>query len=118
MSHRRSRVEEQIQREVSRILLESLRDPRVSFLSVTAVRASADLRHARVYVSILGDAGATQRTLELLRRASAFVRRELGSSLHMRHVPELEFRLDEDERRGSRVEEILSRLHEDKDSEE
>lgn len=108
--HRRQRVEEEIQRQVSRILLEGLRDRRMSFFSVTAVRVSADLRHAFVYLSILGTAAEVGRTLGILQRARGYVRRELGSALRLRHVPEVEFRVDEDLRRSDRVEEILSRL--------
>lgn len=118
MARRRQRIEGEIQRQVSRILLESVRDPRLSFFSVTAVRASADLRHAFVYLSVLGSAPEVERTLEVLQRARGFVRRELGAALRLRYVPQVEFRVDEELRRKSRVEEILSRLRGARDSEE
>lgn len=110
MAHRRQRVEEEIQRQVSRILLEHLQDRRMALLSVTAVRASPDLRHALVYLSILGSAAEVDRTLQALDRARGFVRRELGSAMHLRRVPEIEFRLDQEVQRESRVQDILSRL--------
>lgn len=110
MAHRRQRVEEEIQRQVSRILLENLQDRRLALLSVTAVRASPDLRHAFVYLSILGGAAEVERTLKLLDKARGFVRHELGSAMRLRRVPEIEFRLDQEVRRESRVEDLLSRL--------
>jgi ribosome-binding factor A len=110
VAHRRQRVEEEIQRQVSRILLENLQDRRMALLSVTAVRASPDLRHALVFLSILGSAVEVEHTLKVLDKARGFVRRELGSGMHLRRVPEIEFRLDEEVRRESRVEDILSRL--------
>jgi len=110
MEHRRERFEGQIQREISRILIERMKDPRKSLLSVTSVRASADLRHASVRLSIHGDASEVRRTLELLRRARGFVRRELGSALRLRYVPDLEFHEDDELQREERVEELLQRL--------
>jgi len=118
VAHRRQRVEEQLQREISRIVLERLHDPRRALFSVTAVRASADLRHAFVYVSILGAPGDVARTLEVLGKARGFVRRELGAALRLRHVPEVEFREDENLRRETRVEEILEQLKGGRESEE
>ncbi|MEE9218686.1 MAG: 30S ribosome-binding factor RbfA [Acidobacteriota bacterium] len=110
MDHRRQRFEEQIQREVSRILVERLNDPRLGFLSVTSVRASSDLKHACVHVSVHGNLREVCHTVDLLQKARSFVRRELGQSLRLRYVPELEFREDMELQRTARVEEILESL--------
>ncbi|MCZ6777690.1 MAG: 30S ribosome-binding factor RbfA [Acidobacteriota bacterium] len=110
MQHRRQRFEGQIQREISRILIERMNDPRLGMVSVTAVRASADLKHASVRLSIHGDAEQVHQTLELLARASGFVRHELGSALRLRYVPELEFHEDEDLLCEVRVTELLGQI--------
>jgi ribosome-binding factor A len=110
VAHHRQRVEEQVHRLVSRILLERLGDLRLPLLSVTGVRVSPDLRHARVAVSVLGPPEEAQRTLDVLRRASGRVRRALATQAGLRRVPELEFLIDEDVRREERVHELLSRL--------
>jgi ribosome-binding factor A len=118
MQHRRQRLEGEMQRCISRILLERLQVPGLPLLSVTAVRASADLQRAEVYVSILGGAPETRRALDALRRARGFVRRELGAALRLRRVPELEFHIDEHLQREVRVEEILAKLKGGEDGEE
>lgn len=110
MEHRRQRFEGQIQREISRILIERMNDPRLGMLSVTSVRASADLKHASVRLSIHGDAERVRQTLKLLQRASGFVRHELGTALRLRYVPELEFHEDEDLLREERVGELLGQI--------
>jgi ribosome-binding factor A len=110
MEHRRQRFEGQIQREVSRILIERMNDPRVGMLSVTSVRASSDLKHASVRLSIHGNPAEVRQTLDLLRGARGFVRHELGKALHLRYVPELEFYEDEEILREERVGELLERL--------
>lgn len=110
MSHHRQRVEEQVQRLISRILLERLGDLRLPLMSVTAVRVSPDLRHARVALSVLGPPEEALRALAVLQRSSGRVRRELAAQAGLRRVPDLEFRIDEDVRREERVQEILSRL--------
>ncbi len=110
MEHRRQRFEGQIQREISRILIERMNDPRLGMLSVTSVRASADLKHASVRLSIHGDPERVRQTLELLARARGFVRHELGTALKLRYVPELNFHEDEDLLREERVTELLGQI--------
>jgi ribosome-binding factor A len=110
VAHHRQRVEEQVQRLISRILLERLSGLHLPLLSVTSVRLSPDLRHARVAVSVLGPPEEAQRALDALQRSSGRVRRALATQADLRRVPELDFRIDEDVRREERVQEILSRL--------
>jgi len=110
MPHRPEKVEQFIKEELSQILQREVRDPRIGFVSVTDVEVSADLRHARVFVSVLGDADAKAATMDGLRSAQGYIRRELGSRLQMRHTPEIAFRLDESIERGARVNRLLGEV--------
>ncbi|MFQ5816714.1 MAG: 30S ribosome-binding factor RbfA [Terriglobia bacterium] len=108
---RPQRVGEQIREEISSLLLRELKDPRIGFATVTAVRVSPDLRHARVYVSVLGSAEQRQESLRGLEAASSFLRRELSHRLRMHHVPALRFELDTTLEQGARIEELLEEVH-------
>jgi ribosome-binding factor A len=110
MPHRPERVEQFIKEELSQILQREVRDPRIGFVSVTDVEVSVDLRHARVFVSVLGDAEAKAATMDGLRSASGYIRRELGGRLQMRHTPDISFRLDDSIERGARVNKLLGEV--------
>jgi ribosome-binding factor A len=86
---RPERVAEQIREEVSQIILGDMRDPRVELVTVTDVRMSPDLRHARVFVTSMGNEQQVRESLAALKAAAGFIRRELGSSLRLRYTPEL-----------------------------
>ncbi len=107
MSLRREKLQELFKEEVSAILQRELRDPRIGFVSVTEVELSADLRHAKIFISVLGDDEAKGRTMEVLERAAGFVRSELGRRISLRYTPEILFRLDESIERGTRVVALL-----------
>lgn len=93
--HRSERVAEEIKKELSMIIRDNVKDPRISdMLSIIKVDASRDLNHAKVYVSVLGTEEEKQDTIEGLKSASGFIRKELGSILKLRYVPELAFILD------------------------
>jgi ribosome-binding factor A len=104
---RPERLGEQIREEVSQIVLGELKDPRISSAVVTDVEVSPDLRHAKVYVNILGGDEEVRKTLGALRSAAGFVRWQLGQTLRLRYTPQLHFALDKSARAGDRVEEIL-----------
>lgn len=108
---RPQRIGEQIREEISNLLLRGLKDPRIGFATITAVRVSPDLRHAWVYVSVLGSAVERQETLHGLEAASAFLRRELAHRLRMRHVPVLQFELDTSAEYGARIEKLIEETH-------
>jgi len=103
MSYRPEKVREFIKEQVSDIIQHQLKDPRVGFVSVTDVEVSADLRHAKVFVSVLGDAQAKTDTMAGLESAQGYIRQALGRRLQMRYTPEVIFRLDESIERGTRV---------------
>lgn len=104
------RIRELIREEVSDILHRGTKDPRVGFVSVTDVELSNDLRHAKVYVSVLGSEEERTRTMDALQRAVGFVRSELAKRLRIYHTPEIQFRLDTSIERGTRVLQLLREL--------
>jgi ribosome-binding factor A len=112
-SHRVDRLADQIRGEVAALISEDLRDPRIGFATVTRADLTADLQHARIWVSVLGDAAAQDRTLEGLGSASAYIRRELGHRLRLRRVPELAFILDHGPEESIHLEQVLETLHKD-----
>lgn len=91
---RGERMGEEIRRELAEILRESVRDPGLGLATVTRVEVSADLAHARVLVSFLGDDAAEARGLRALERAASYIRTELAHRLRARRTPELSFRAD------------------------
>jgi ribosome-binding factor A len=104
---RAERLAELIRAEASEIIQRGLKDPRIGFVSITDVVVSPDLRHAKIFVSVLGDDEVKRRTMEGLARATGHVRSELGSRLAIRFVPEVLFRLDESIERGARISSLL-----------
>lgn len=107
MARRPEKVREFIKEQVSEIIQHHLKDPRIGFVSVIDVEVSADLRHAKVFVSVLGNAQAKADTMAGLQSAVGYVRGELGRRLQMRFTPEILFRLDESIERGTRVVSLL-----------
>ena len=105
---RPERLAEQIKEEVSLIIAGEVEDPRVGSVTVTDAKLSPDLRHAKIYVSVLGNENEVKGSLAALRHASGFIRAQLGAVLRMRHTPELHFSHDESEVRAARIEELLS----------
>ena len=86
-------------------------DPKIGFITLTRVQVSADLQVAHVFYTSLGDAAARTDTQKALDRATPFLRRQIGSRVHLRRVPEIEFRFDESIAHQDRIEQILQDLH-------
>jgi len=108
MSGQRMRRVDQAMRQVlGEAISKELKDPRVGFVTVTDVKTSPDLRHARVYVSVLGDAPARQATLDGLRSAHGFLQGRVAGELHLKRTPELRFDLDETAERAARLERLI-----------
>ena len=106
--NRLSRVADLIRREVARILMERMRDPRLGFLTVTGVDVASDLRNATVHVSLLGDDKEFDENLEILNKAAPWIRHELRElHLDLRNLPELRFKADKSLARAARVQELL-----------
>ena len=97
-------------REVVSGVIQGMKDPRIGFVTITGVRMSEDLRHAKVFVSVLGSEEVRIRTLEALKHGSAYIRRELGHQMEIRHTPELLFRYDDSIEYGTKMDKILREL--------
>ena len=104
---RMRRVDTAVRQVVGDVVSQDLKDPRVGFVTVTDVKTSPDLRHARVYVSVLGDEPAQQATLDGLRSAHGFLQARIAGELRLKRTPELTFELDHTAERAARLEEIL-----------
>lgn len=110
-TRRRLRVADNMQEALADIL-RRVKDPRVGMASVTAVELSPDMRHARVRISVIGDEEDRRRTMEGLESARGFIRSELGRVMRLRHVPELDFRLDKSAEYSVRIHQLLRSLKE------
>lgn len=105
---RPERLAEQIKEELSLIIGGEVEDPRLGYVTVTGAKLTADLRTARVYVSVLGTEEEVKGSLAALKHASGFIRHQLGAVLQIRHTPELHFVYDDADMRAARIEELLS----------
>ena len=104
---RPERVADQIRKEISDLVARELHDPGIGFLTVTHVKMTPDLQNARVYYTVIGDDKARKDAQRALGRASGFLRRQIGSRLRLRTVPELSFFYDESIERQDRIERIV-----------
>ena len=114
---RPDRVAAAIREEVASFLAEGAKDPRIrAFVTVTGVEATRDLRHANVFVSLMGDEADCEATLEGLRSVASHLRPRIGRALRLRNAPELHFRVDESVARASRIETILADLRREREA--
>ncbi len=113
---RSTRVAEVIKHEVADILLYRIKDARVPSerVSVTTVEMTGDLRHATVFVSILGDEGLQDDILRGLKSASGFIRSEIGKAVKLRVTPELHFKLDRSIEHGANIAALLNRISQER----
>jgi ribosome-binding factor A len=107
MSHRVERVADAIREVIAELLLREIKDPRIGMITLTGVKLTADLRHARVFFSMIGDEGARARSLAGLRSASGFIRSQLGRRLNLRVSPDVVFEFDPSFEQAERVTQLL-----------
>ncbi|MGE3177254.1 MAG: 30S ribosome-binding factor RbfA [Vicinamibacterales bacterium] len=110
---RPERVGDQIRSEIASLLAREVHDPRIGFVTLTRVSVSPDLQQARVMYTALGDEKARAQTARGLERAAPFLRRQIGSRLRLKRVPELTFVYDESIAGQDRIEQLLNDLHRD-----
>ena len=110
---RPERIGDQIRAEVGQLLMREVKDPGIGFVTLTAVRVTADLQLARIYYTTLGDAQQRRETARALERATPFVRRHVAARLRLRRAPELVFHYDESVELQARVEQILRELQDE-----
>jgi ribosome-binding factor A len=113
LTHRPERVAELIRQTVAAFLTGNVRDPRVGFVTVTAVEVTADLAHARIRVSVMGSDEEKAKTLEGLASAARFLRAQLARELRLRTSPELRFELDRGLEHAQQIDAVLKRIKED-----
>lgn len=110
-SHRTAKIAEEIKRELSQMIREEMKDPRVKgLISITQVEVTNDLRYAKVYVSQLGDDQEMAATLKALEKASGYLRSELARRLQLRATPEPLFKPDRSMEYGARINKILTEV--------
>ncbi|MDQ3938390.1 MAG: 30S ribosome-binding factor RbfA [Chloroflexota bacterium] len=114
MTERTARLDELLREEISAILTREVDDPRIGFVTITDVDVSPDLRHANVWVSVIGDDRTRRSQLHALAGALPFVRRQLRR-LHLKRIPELHLKEDRTAQRGTRVLRILEDLEHGRD---
>ena len=108
MSQRTERVDELLRQEIGAILAREVADPRIGFATITSVETTQDLRHAKVWVSVIGQAAERDAAIAALRHAMPFVRHELGRRLRIRRIPDLHVELDDTAERGTRILQLLA----------
>ena len=104
---RMRRVDEAMRAVISDAIAKDLKDPRIGFVTVTGVKTSPDLRHARVYVSVLGNDPERSASIDGLRSAHGFLQRRLADELTLKHTPALTFEYDDSVDRGMRISRLL-----------
>jgi ribosome-binding factor A len=107
---RNERVARALRREISDILHNEIKDPRVGFVSITDVEVTTDLRQAKVYFSVMGTAEDKRRAADGLGSATGFIRTEVARRIRLHHAPEITFILDESIERGVRVIDLMNKL--------
>jgi ribosome-binding factor A len=117
MAHRIERINNLIRRELSELIQNEVRDPRLdSFVTVTEVSTSADLRHAKIYVSSMSGKQEEKSILEALNSATGFLRTGLAGKIRIRRIPELSFYWDDSIEHGDRILRMIDNLRQEDSS--
>ena len=109
-SRRQRRINALLRQALGQLLQSEVADPRLDFVTVTGVETSPDLRQAHIYVTFLTNPQDQQESLEALRKAAGYLRRQLGQKVYLRYLPELTFHLDSSSETGFRIDGILDEL--------
>jgi len=112
-SYRPERVAEQIHKEISRLLLDGIKDPRVAPVVITGVNITRDLRLARVFFTVSDEKNERRAAETGLKSAAPYVRREIGQAIRLRYVPELRFEYDISVSHGRKIEDLLRQVKDD-----
>ena len=118
MRVRPERVANAIRKEISSIIQEDLKDPRVGFTTITKVEITSDLRNAKVYYSVLGDEKVKKSTGIALKRATGFIRGLIGDRLKLRLTPEIAFAVDRSIEYQDKINKLLEEIRREKDEKE
>lgn len=111
-SIKNTRINQEVQKELSNLILFEVKDPRIApMTSVSDVEVAPDLKSAKVFISVLGDASVKDATMKGLKNAASFLRSSLAKNLNLRNTPELRFILDESLEYGMHMNELIASLH-------
>jgi ribosome-binding factor A len=108
--HRQEKLGELIAAELSELLRNHVKDPRVGFASITHVEVSGDLRHAKVFVSVMGTEEEKAATMKGLKNAAGYLRHELATRIVLRYMPEINFKLDTSIEEGARILDLINKV--------
>jgi ribosome-binding factor A len=108
---RSQRIQELLLEEISKLVQSGLKDPRIGFTTITKVEVSDNLKHAKIFVSVMGTEQEKTDTLDGLINAKGFIRNALGKNLYLRYLPELDFRRDDNADHVEKISRILNGLH-------
>lgn len=122
-SIKNTRINGEVQKELSRIISREIKDPRIHpMTSVTQVIVTPDLKECKAYISVLGDEQAQTDTLEGLKSASGYIRRELARSINLRNTPEITFCMDQSIEyainMSKKIDDVMNRQHDVREEEE
>ena len=107
---RSDKIGEAIREEISSILLKEINDPRIQLVSITRVEVSADLQHAKIFVSIVGSDQKKHEAFEGLKSARGYIQRKLGKRIRLRYTPEIVFKMDTSIDEGMHIYELLQEI--------
>lgn len=117
MNNRSRRLAELLKEEISDIILREVKDPRIGFVSLTDVEVSGDLRHAKVFVSVIGSEQERKDTMDGLKQATGFIRKLVGERITVYHTPEILFRYDNSIEHGIHINELIKEVRAEEKSE-
>jgi ribosome-binding factor A len=107
---RKDKVQDAIQKEVSDIIRNELKDPRLGFITITSVEVTDDLRNAKIFFSVLGKEEDFKKSADALKSAQGYIRKLLAQRIQLRFVPEIMFRVDNSSVYSVRIEEVLNEI--------
>lgn len=116
MTTRQERIRELLKEEISDIIRREFKDPRLGFITITDAEITADLKHAKVYVSVLGSDEEKSQNMAILKRAQHFVRQAFGRRVKMKTMPDIEFKLDTSVEKSIKLLELLEQIKHDEES--
>ena len=105
------KIQEELRQQVSMIVQQELRDPRIGFVTITEVELTADLKEAKIYFTIMDTGRSTEGTVRALKNSAAYVRRLIGQRIKIKFTPEIKFVYDDSQIRQSRIDEIIDKIH-------
>jgi len=116
-TQRSERVQEALRQEISRIVQNELKDPRLGFLTITRVELTKDLRYARIYFSVLGEVKDKRLALKGLTSAKGYIKNLISDRIKLRFMPEIEFKIDESFEHTKEIYDLLDKLKKERENE-